>query len=165
MAVRTLVAAIILAAATSAPVFAAVAIRPDPAVTPGTLNPAVAQQTIRRTICRRGWTTTVRPPEAFTERLKREQLYSAGSPYFAAGQRLRSFEEDHDVPLGLGGAPADPRNLWPQPRFGYWNARVKDRLEDRLHEMVCAGELPLAGAQRAIAADWIAAYRRYLGEP
>jgi hypothetical protein len=38
---------------------------------------------------------------------------------------------------------------------------VKDRLENRLHQMVCAGELDLTTAQQAIASDWIAAYKRY----
>jgi hypothetical protein len=39
---------------------------------------------------------------------------------------------------------------------------VKDRLEDRLHELVCAGRLSLPEAQKAIATDWIVAYRRYV---
>jgi hypothetical protein len=46
-----------------------------------------------------------------------------------------------------------------------WNAHVKDKLEDRLHGLVCAGKLPIEQAQREIATDWIAAYERYLGEP
>jgi len=46
-----------------------------------------------------------------------------------------------------------------------WSAHVKDKLEDRLHALVCAGKLPMEQAQREIATDWIAAYERYLGEP
>jgi hypothetical protein len=42
-----------------------------------------------------------------------------------------------------------------------WNAHVKDQLEDRLHEMVCRGDVDLATAQRDISTDWIAAYRKY----
>jgi hypothetical protein len=38
---------------------------------------------------------------------------------------------------------------------------VKDRLENRLHQMVCAGQLDLKTAQQEIAGDWIAAYKRY----
>jgi hypothetical protein len=41
--------------------------RPDPRCTPGTLNPQVTQATIGRTICRSGWTSTIRPPESITE--------------------------------------------------------------------------------------------------
>jgi hypothetical protein len=42
-----------------------------------------------------------------------------------------------------------------------WNAHVKDTLEEHLHEMVCAGKLDLSTAQRDIAMDWIAAYKKY----
>jgi hypothetical protein len=69
---------------------------------------------------------------------------------------------DHLIPLELGGSNR-LGNLWPEPYDIVWNARVKDRLENRMHKMVCAGELDLATAQRAIAADWVAAYRRYEG--
>jgi hypothetical protein len=44
-----------------------------------------------------------------------------------------------------------------------WNARVKDRLEDRLHALVVNGKLDLKTAQREIATDWIAAYKKYVG--
>jgi hypothetical protein len=70
---------------------------------------------------------------------------------------------DHLVSLELGGDPRNPDNLWPEPWFGPWNAHVKDRLDNRLHQMVCAGEIPLREAQQAIATDWVAAYRKYVG--
>ncbi len=44
-----------------------------------------------------------------------------------------------------------------------WNAHVKDRLEDRLHALVVSGKLDLQTAQREIATDWIAAYKKYIG--
>ena len=61
----------------------------------------------------------------------------------------------------LGGGD-NIRNFWPQP-YGapVWNAHVKDALEDRLHDLVCSGELDLATAQRDIARDWTAAYKKY----
>jgi hypothetical protein len=37
---------------------------PDRTRTPGALNPKVTQATIGTTICVRGWTQTVRPPQA-----------------------------------------------------------------------------------------------------
>ena len=56
----------------------------------------------------------------------------------------------------------DIRNLWPQSSStAMWNARVKDALEDRLWEMVCEGTVDLESAQREIASDWIAAYKKY----
>jgi hypothetical protein len=72
------------------------------------------------------------------------------------------YEEDHLVSLELGGHPTNPDNLWPEPWFGNWNARVKDALEDRLHAMVCNGAISLRDAQKAIATDWIAAYKHYV---
>jgi hypothetical protein len=73
----------------------------------------------------------------------------------------RSYEVDYLIPPALGGT-ADPRNLWPQPySAGVWNAHVKDALEDRLRSLVCEGKLDLATAQRDLAGDWIAAYKKY----
>ena len=132
---------------------------PRRGLTPGAINPAVTQATIHVTICRPGWTRTVRPPERFTERLKRAQIRDYGY----RDHRLRDYEEDHLIPLELGGAPASPRNLWPEPHFveGGWGSYRKDRLENRLRRLVCDRRLSLATARRRIASDWIAAYRRY----
>ena len=72
-----------------------------------------------------------------------------------------AYEVDYLITPELGGA-TDIRNLWPEP-YGntVWNAHVKDQLEDRLHAMVCRGDLDLATAQHDISTDWIAAYRKY----
>lgn len=71
------------------------------------------------------------------------------------------YELDYLITPELGGS-SDRRNLWPE-RYGsrIWNARVKDQLEVLLPQMVCDGRLELATAQRDIAADWIAAYKKY----
>jgi hypothetical protein len=72
-----------------------------------------------------------------------------------------AYEVDYLITPELGGA-ADIRNLWPEPYSAtVWNAHVKDQLEDRLHQMVCDGQLDLATAQHDIATDWIAAYKKY----
>ena len=66
----------------------------------------------------------------------------------------------------MGGAPRDARNLWPEPRYGNWNAHKKDLLENELHWRVCHGRMALAEAQRIFARDWIAGYLRYVaGRP
>jgi hypothetical protein len=77
--------------------------------------------------------------------------------------RTRDYEEDLLMPLCLAGAPPDPANLWPQPRFGDWSADRKDKLEAKLCRFVCDGRVPLARAQREIATDWIPSYRKYIG--
>lgn len=71
-----------------------------------------------------------------------------------------AYEVDYLITPALGGA-TDLRNLWPQPYSPEWNARVKDALEDHLQRLVCEGRLDIAVAQRDLAADWIAAYRKY----
>ena len=127
---------------------------PDPRCTPGAVSPAVQQANIGATICRSGYTREVRPPESITEREKRASLAAYGD-----GGPLGAFEYDHLVPLELGGASNDPRNLWPEPGT---TPNPKDTLENRLNSLVCAGRLRLATAQREIASNWIAAYRRLI---
>jgi hypothetical protein len=81
--------------------------------------------------------------------------------YGIANALPREYEIDYLIAPGLGGTE-DIRNLWPEPyNTRPWNAHVKDSLEERLHHLVCAGELDLATAQRDIATDWIAAYKKY----
>jgi hypothetical protein len=41
---------------------------------------------------------------------------------------------------------------------------VKDLIENRLHDLVCAHTISLATAQHAIATNWWTAYQRYGGE-
>ena len=132
--------------------------RPDPHCTPGTVNPAVTQATIAATICRSGWTATVRPRVSITEP---EKLASMAA-YGVRGSPSR-YEYDHDVPLELGGAVNDPRNLWPQPgasSTGFYR-NPKDHLENSLHRLVCNGSMSLSRAQRLIASNWVAAYYQY----
>ncbi len=114
-----------------------------PALTPGALNPDVSPATIRTTICSQGWTKTVRPPSDYTSELKLEQLRAYGFPGTAA-----DYEEDHFISLELGGAPRDPKNLWPERRP---QANRVDDVENDLNARVCAGKLSLADAQRRLA--------------
>ncbi len=126
----------------------------DRGCTPGALNPAVTQATISTTICRPGgYTDSVRPPESYTEPLK----YRLMAAYGYGGNSASKFELDHLVPLEVGGAPSDPRNLWPEPHAGAPDAFKKDVVENQLHDEVCSGEIGLAQAQRD-SLDWIAHY-------
>lgn len=81
--------------------------------------------------------------------------------YGVGNAEPQAYEVDYLITPALGGAD-DIHNLWPQSYAADgWNARVKDTLEDRLHEMVCEGQLDLTTAQREISTDWIAAYKKY----
>jgi hypothetical protein len=126
---------------------------PDPHCTPGAIDPAVTQRDLARTICRPGYSSSVRPPESITEREKRASLRAYGDHH-----SLHYYEYDHLVPLELGGARNDARNLWPEPGA---SPNRKDELEYRLRTRVCDGRMSLVSAQLAIARNWVSAYRRY----
>ncbi len=69
------------------------------------------------------------------------------------------YEIDHLIPLELGGADADA-NLWPQPAPDF---HYKDKLEDKLHELVCKNVVSLADAQYEIKHSWTVSYRKRIG--
>lgn len=142
-------------AATSACAYQQGGVLPDAHCTPGATNPAVTQGDIGSTICKPGWSTMVRHQSgpSIKDKLAAMGQYGIGS--LPTG----TFEYDHLVPLELGGAVNDPRNLWPEYFYLTRNgqpagARVKDTVENVLHEQVCAGTRTLRSAQIAIAHDW-----------
>lgn len=122
---------------------------PDQKCTPGAINPSVTQANINDTICKSGWTKTVRPPTSVTNKIKQEVDQAYGMPTNTEG------ELDHDVSLELGGGPDDPRNLWVEPGK---IPNPKDAVENKLHAAVCSGLVPLASAQEAIAKNWVTAF-------
>jgi len=133
---------------------------PDPALTPGSLNTAVAQANINSTICTSGWTATIRPPTSYTNQLKATQIVQYGY----TDTSLASYEEDHLISLELGGNPTDPRNLWPEPYTialpdgRSVGAHVKDAFETKLKNQVCSGALTLAEAQAEVGIHWVHFY-------
>jgi hypothetical protein len=134
-------------------------IYPDPTRTPGAINPDITQENIRETICNPRWSTkSIRPEAGYTNRLKLEQI----SEYGYSDSRLRDYEEDHFIPLELGGNPTDPKNLWPEPfetSVPDGGAHAKDKVENYLHAEVCSGSLTLDQAQREISQDWYRVYQ------
>jgi hypothetical protein len=121
---------------------------PVPALTPGaTIDIDV------RDVC----DDTPRPPQEIGAAVRAAVLRS----YRMESVPPDQYELDYLITPQLGGAP-DRRNLWPQ-RYGarVWHAGVKDQLEDLLPRLVCEGRVDLRTAQREIAADWVAAYRKY----
>ena len=133
-------------------------IYPDPARTPGAVNPEITQENIHDTICNPRWSTrSIRPEASYTNRLKNEQI----EEYGYSDSRKRDYEEDHFIPLELGGSPTDPKNLWPEPfdaSIPDGGAHSKDKVENYLHAEVCSGALTLEQAQHEISADWYRVY-------
>ena len=133
---------------------------PDKTRTPGATNPDVTQGNIHQTICVSGWTATIRPSTSYTNKLKLQQIQE----YKYKDKKPSSYEEDHLISLQLGGHPTDPKNLWPQPYNIQCGARIKDVVETRLKRNVCDGKITLDEAQKAIATNWIAAYKRFVSK-
>jgi hypothetical protein len=129
-----------------------VAAIPDHNLTPGATRPVSLSE-----VCSMAHEEVVSDVPTFL----RQQVFRE---YGIANPRPEDYEVDYLIAPGLGGAE-DIHNLWPEPATtsSTWNAHVKDALEERLHALVCAGKLDLATAQSAIASDWIAAYKTYLG--
>ncbi|HJQ46500.1 MAG TPA: hypothetical protein VJ870_09265 [Amycolatopsis sp.] len=126
---------------------------PDKSCTPGSYNPDVTQSTINSTICVSGWTATVRPSTSYTNALKAQGIVDYGY----SDTNMSDYEEDHLVPLELGGAPKDPGNLWPEPHYGTQTSSTKDGVETKLKNAVCAGRITLSSARSAIRNDWTTA--------
>ena len=82
---------------------------PDPAITPGAINPDITQANIQHTICVRGYTKTIRPPAYFTNKLKKQRM----TAYGYSDTNPKDYEEDHLIALEIGEAPWDEQNLWP----------------------------------------------------
>jgi hypothetical protein len=128
-----------------------VAAVPDPNLTPGATRPVSLSD-----VCSMAHEEVVSDVPAFL----RQQVFRE---YGIVNPRPGDYEVDYLIAPGLGGAE-DIHNLWPEPATSAgWNAHLKDALEERLHQLVCAGKLDLPTAQRAIASNWIAAYKTYLG--
>lgn len=118
------------------------------------LTPGATRRVTLNEVCSMPHEEVVREVPA----LMRQQVFEE---YGIVNARAEDYEIDYLITPGLGGAD-DIRNLWPEPYTSTaWNAHVKDALEERLHEMVCAGQLDLSTAQRDIATDWVAAYKKY----
>lgn len=127
-----------------------------PPGTPGAIDPAVTQDNIDDTICRPGYARSVRPAYVITGPLKRRMM-DVEHP----GEPMADYELDHLIPISIGGAPLDKRDLWLQPRQGQANAGDKNVLAYVLWRLVCTHQVPLATAQHEISHDWTRAYQLY----
>ncbi len=126
-------------------------ILPDPAMTPGDVLTTDATA-----VCQPGYAKSVRNvPQSVKNQVYRQYGVTSRQPH--------EYEIDHLISLQLGGSNSI-RNLWPQSFVTQpLNAYVKDRVENKLHKLVCAGKLPLEQAQQEIARNWIDAYQKYIG--
>jgi len=124
-------------------------ILPDPKCTPGAIDPRVTQDNIDSTICVSGYTKTVRPSTSVTGPIKLQVMQEYGFT-----DSTSNYELDHLIPLELGGAPSDVKNLWPEPYYTNPSSYNKDSFENYLHDQVCSGAIDLKTAQDEIATNW-----------
>ena len=73
----------------------------------------------------------------------------AHGPY--ADKDPSHYVEDELIPVELGGAPTDPRNLWPQTTD---MVALKNREENHLRTVVCHGGITPAAAQNELLQNW-----------
>jgi hypothetical protein len=129
---------------------------PDLSLTPGAVDPHCTVADICPHLSFR------RPPVSAALRTQVYDRYGL-RPYCI--QKLQSgtsvCEVDHLISVELCGATTI-ENLWPESYLITNGAHTKDQIENRLHKLVCAGDLSLEEAQKEEAADWISAYRRYI---
>jgi hypothetical protein len=127
-----------------------IGIKPDVTKTPGVMRPEIT----REAVCSTKWGKDRRH---VTEAMKRQVAHAYG----LRDDEWADYEFDHLISRENGGADS-VLNLWPQPRFGDWNAAKKDQLENQLHRFVCDGSMELDVAQHWLATDWITAYQRFM---
>jgi hypothetical protein len=135
---------------------------PDPVLTPG----ASVEMSVKA-LCAKKWGRDARHVTAAmkAEVFARYGLSGNADKACKRDAHGRRCEVDHLISRELGGAD-DVDNLWPEPYGGKpWNATRKDRVENRLHKEVCAGNITLEQARDEIKTDYRVPYRRYFGEP
>lgn len=128
---------------------------PDPACTPGAINPTVTIAVLRdsafRTACIRQQVTTAQ------EKAQTYRWYAIPHPANNSGGS-QSCELDHLVSLELGGADSLD-NIWPQcgppgVQLSQRYFKQKDIVENYLAWRVRRGDMDLAQAQKGVASNW-----------
>lgn len=122
---------------------------PNPALTPGVINPHVNKSMV----CVKGYTAG-KDVRHVTLKTKKEVFKRYNIPWSDHSK----YEVDHFISLELGGAN-DINNLWPEPYYGEWTARKKDVVETGLHRQICKGQITLKDAQTIIR-DWPGCYKQ-----
>jgi hypothetical protein len=111
---------------------------PDRRCAPGALT-AIAVTDPQATICQTGYLRRVHEAVVAVTEGEAGRLYVA---YGATGA-LSGYRVDDLVAVADGGSATSPANLWREPVS---QAAAKRRVEARLHERICAGEMTVAQA-------------------
>jgi hypothetical protein len=122
---------------------------PDRQCSPG----ATYSGLTRAVLCSSGFrTSSIRNVPQSRKHAVEHEYGMAERPYGSA------LEIDHIISLELGGSN-DIANLYPERADAAPGFHVKDKLENRLHALVCAGQMTLRSAQLGIATNWQRLYK------
>jgi hypothetical protein len=88
-----------------------------------------------------------------SEKFEVEREYGMEARHYGS-----SLEIDHIISLELGGSN-DIANLFPETLYAHPSYRLKDKLENKLHDLVCSGTITLRSARTKIASDWQKLYK------
>jgi len=128
---------------------------PDPACTPGAINPTVDLSVLKgkefKTSCDRNVATSA------AKKAATYAAYTITKPAKNTGL-AQKCELDHLISLELGGADTLD-NIWPQcgpagVKLAKRYFKIKDSVENYLAAKVKAGGISLEDAQKGIAGDW-----------
>jgi len=134
---------------------------PDVGSTPGVADPdAMADlskashivEGIERNLCAPGFRTEpIRASIVDFDGLKKRACAEYG-----VAKCDDSVEGDHLVSIENGGCKDCLANLWPQPvdASGIVGYHTKDIVENRTHDLICAGKITLPEGQKGLAGDW-----------
>jgi hypothetical protein len=125
---------------------------PDRACSPG----AYYAKLTRKVICSPGFRTRAIRNVSDSTRFAVEAAYG-----LKPGRYGETLEIDHIIPLELGGSN-DIANLFPEKLHAAPGYRLT-RLENKLHQLVCAGRYYLRSSQHEIARNWQRLYKQVYG--
>ena len=126
---------------------------PDRRCSPGASYSNLTQAVL----CSSGFHTSMIRSVSESEKFSVETEYGMKPGHYGS-----SLEIDHIIPLELGGSN-DIANLYPEMLGANPGYKVKDQLENRAHDLVCAGKMTLRDAQVGIATSWQALYMKVFG--
>lgn len=121
---------------------------PDFTCTPG----AILADATKEKICTPGYSKSVRN---VSESVKK----AAYEEYGITTHKTGDYEVDHLISLELGGSN-DISNLWPEDSRVALGSHQKDKVENYLHDQVCAGAITLEQAQALISQKWVEIYQQ-----
>jgi len=127
---------------------------PNKDVTPGEID----RGRTKKVLCVPNYTTGKDDDGRNVRHVTQKDKNTVFEEYNISEDQKSNYVIDHLVSLSNGGLNT-LKNLWPQPKE---QGKIKDVLENKLHKMVCKGQISLKTAQDALRNDWGTSYTKYV---